>query len=297
MNLRHLEIFVAIAESGSFSSAAEAVSLNQSTLSQHIAALEKEVGTLLLDRTGKGVTVTGGGKVFLQHARRVLHERDVLTQAMAGFKGLRNVQLEIGASNIPANYLIPPLLPVLREKHPGISLKMVTGDSRDIINRLLASEIELAVVGSNTGEKSIAFSPLISDRLVLIVGVNHPLRSQTITLEDLAELPLIVREGGSGSGRALEHSLREAGFDPGQLNIVASLGSNEAVRQAVAAGAGAAFVSEFSIRHAGLGQEIHKVTMSGLNIERQIWLARLKSHSDSPAVTAFCEILRKHYSD
>ncbi len=101
MNLRQLELFVAVVEAGSFSRGAEAALLTQSTVSQHIAALESEVELQLLDRTGQGIEVTHAGKLFLQHARKVLAELVALQQAMAGFRGLRQTCLTIGASNIP----------------------------------------------------------------------------------------------------------------------------------------------------------------------------------------------------
>jgi len=141
MNLHHLKLFVAIAETGSFSQAAERMSLTQSTISQHLAHLEQEIDTRLLDRTSKGAVLTAAGKLFLKHARRVLGEQENLLQAMAGFRGLKQADLAIGASNIPANYLIPELLKSLSENHPGITLNMRTGDSWEILNSLLAAEI------------------------------------------------------------------------------------------------------------------------------------------------------------
>ncbi len=125
MTLRQLELFVAIAETGSFSRGAYKVFLTQSTVSQHVADLEAEIGAQLFDRLGRGVTLTAGGELFLRHARRILAERDALRQSMAAFQGLEQAQLTIGASNIPANYLVPPLLSILHAEHPGISLTML----------------------------------------------------------------------------------------------------------------------------------------------------------------------------
>ena len=98
MNLRQIKVFVAIANKGSFSAGAEAVSLTQSTVSQHIASLEEEVGVPLFDRSGRGVVLTSGGVLFLRHARRVLGESEALLQAMSGFRGLNHAELVIGAS-------------------------------------------------------------------------------------------------------------------------------------------------------------------------------------------------------
>ena len=296
MNLHQIELFIAVAETGSFSRAAEDALLNQSTISQHIAALEEEVGSALLDRTPKGALTTASGKVFLRHARRIVSERDSLLQAMNSFTGLQNAHLTIGASNIPANYLIPAILPRLSESHPGISLTMTSGDSQDIVDTLSAAEIELAVVGSRFELKGINYEPLTNDTLVLVVGMNHPWRKRkTITVNELSEGRFIVREKGSGSGRTLENSLRTVGVEPENLVVTARLGSNEAVNQAVATGAGCAFVSEVSIRRQVADRELYKVDVEGLRVERQLWLATMRDRSLSPAAEAFRELLLEKY--
>lgn len=296
MNLRQLELFVAVAETGSFSRGADKIALTQSTVSQHIAALEDEVDTRLFDRTQKGALLTAGGQQFLQHARRVLAERDLLYQGMASFNGLQEGDLRIGASNIPANYLIPAILPRMGEQYPGISLTMQTGDSSEILNNLVDAEVELAVVGNRSENRSIDFTPLTKDILVLIVGASHPWRNRgMISLDELAAEPLVVRESGSGTGQALQNELLRLNFSVDKLKISARLGSNEAVRQAVAAGYGCAFVSERSVERDLAGGELFQVSVDGLRVERQFWLAALRSRTLSPAASAFFWLLLESY--
>lgn len=294
MNLRQLELFVAVAEAGSFSRGAEAASLTQSTVSQHIAALESEVEIRLLDRTGQGVLLTRAGELFLQHARQVLNHCVALHQAMAGFRGMQQVGLTIGASNIPANYLIPAILPRLSAEHPGIALTMQTGDSRLMLDRLLADDMELAVVGSRSDERGIESLPLASDLLVLAVHSQHPWsQGAAITLDDLAESPMIVRESGSGSDLALQQALRQAGFDPARLQVAVRLGSNEAVRQALLSGFGAAFLSEISILQELKRGELVKVPVVGLTVQRQFWLVTRSRRAVSPAARVFASLLQE----
>ncbi len=283
MNLRQLEVFVAVVESGSFSRAAESVLLTQSTISQHVAALERELGFRLLDRTGHGVALTEGGRLFLLHTRRVLAECTALRQGMAEFLGLEKARLTIGASNVPANYLIPRLLPALAARHPGITLSMLVGDSREVSVRLLAGELELAVTGSRVEVDGVEYVPLAVDTLLLVVGSGHPWRERAgIALDDLAGAAMIVRETGSGSGAAVTRALQSAGFDPGRLQVAACLGSDEAVKQAVAGGCGAAFLSSLSVmRELALG-ELVKIEVAGLAIERHFWLAMRRGCSTLP---------------
>jgi DNA-binding transcriptional LysR family regulator len=294
MNLRQLELFVAVTEAGSFSRGAEAALLTQSTVSQHIAALENEVELRLLDRTGQGVLLTKAGELFLLHARLVLNECAALHQAMAGFRGLQQVSLTVGASNIPANYLIPAILPRLAAEHPGIELTMQTGDSRVMLECLLADEVELAVVGSRSDERGVEYQALASDLLVLAVSSAHPWsRCAAITLDDLAKSPMIVRESGSGSDQALQQALRQTGFDPARLQVAVRLGSNEAVRQALLSGFGAAFLSEISIRQELKRGELIKVPVVGFTVHRQFWLVTRSRRAASPAARLFAALMQE----
>lgn len=296
MNLRQLEVFIAVVETGSFSRGAEAASLTQSTVSQHIAALEGEVGLRLLDRTGQGALLTGAGELFLRHARQVLSECDTLRQAMNGFRGLQQVELTVSASNIPANYLVPAILPRLADEHPGITLTLQTGDSRAMLDLLLANNVELAVVGSHSNERELEFTPLAKDLLVLAVSTLHPWsRRTTISIDDLMERPMVVRESGSGSDQALRQALRQAGFDPARLQIAVRLGSNEAVRQAVIGGFGAAFLSEISIRQELQRGVLVKVSVSGFSVLRQFWLVTRSRRTASPAARAFAALMQESF--
>ena len=295
MTLRQLELFIAVAETGSFSRGAEVISLTQSTVSQHIAALEEEFNTPLLDRTSKGIFLTAGGEVFLQHARRVIAERDILNQAMAGLHGLEKAALNLGASNIPANYLIPCLLPLLRQRFPGISLNMRIGDSREVLDELKAGQVELAIVGGRLDDDIYSYEPLLTDQLVMIIGPDHPLKNRSsISLKELTGEAFIVREDGSGTYQALQKAFLQAGVDPESFQVVARLGSNEAVRRAVAAGLGCAFVSDLSIQNNLRHGELIKIDVEGLTIERQLWLVKLRERTASPAAMAVSELLHQN---
>lgn len=292
MNLHRLEIFLAVAETGNFSRAAEQKLLTQSTVSQHIATLESELGLRLFDRTGRGAELTEAGRLFCRHAGYILATCDDLRQAMARFKGLQDTQLKVGASNIPANYLIPELLASLVKRYPGISLDVIARDSREIIDRLLTSEVSLAVVGNRFGDEEVIYEPLLGDTLLFVIGAGHAWQNRSeVGLEDLAGTPLVVREAGSGSGLATENALKQAGLDPSRLQVMARLGSNEAVKQAVIKGCGAAFLSSLSIRQELLRGELLSLTVAGVTIERHFWLATRRGRSLSPAAQAFAGLL------
>ena len=292
MNLKQLEIFLAVAETGSFSRGAEATFITQSTASQHISSLESDFGVRLLDRTGRGALLTEGGKVLFQHARQVIDDVHAIHQAMRRFKGAEDVELRIGGSNIPANYMIPELLPVLLELFPTLRLTLIQGDSRDILEKLAREEIELGVVGSRFDEEGFEFAPLGRDEISLVVNRRHPWNGRkSVDLAELEGEPLVLREPGSGTGRTVNEALAKAGLPPQTLKVTAHLGSNEAVKHAVASGLGSSFVSLLSVGKEIEREELVPVKVKGLTISRRFYLASRAGRELSPAAKAFAKVL------
>lgn len=294
MNLKQLEIFLAVAETGSFSRGAEATFITQSTVSQHISSLESDFGVRLLDRTGRGALLTEGGKVLFNHARQVIADVDAIHKAMQRFRGIEDTDLRIGGSNIPANYMIPDLLPLLIERFPRLRLTLIQGDSRDILDKLAREEIELGVVGSRFDDDAYEFAPLGRDEISLVVNHRHPWNGKkSVELEELINEPLVMREPGSGTGKTVSEALVKAGVFPRQLKVTAYLGSNESVKQAVINGLGVSFVSEISVRKELERQELAVVKVKGLRISRHFYLASRAGRESSPAANAFATVIRE----
>lgn len=174
---------------------------------------------------------------------------------------------------------------------------MQSGDSQEIINRLVNAEVELAIVGSCPENRKLEYTALASDVLVLIVSPQHPWSERgMISLEDLPTEPLVARESGSGSERALLQELQRINFNPEKLEIAARLGSNEAVRLVVSGGYGCAFVSELSVQRELASGELRQVSVGGMQVERKFWLARIRGRTPSPAALAVSELLFETYS-
>lgn len=296
MNLKQLEVFIKVAESGSFSKGAEATFITQSTVSQHISALEGEFGMKLLDRTGKGALPTEGGKILLERARRLVEYAREIPVAMARFRGVEEVELNIAGSSIPGEYMIPAALPLLISRFPGVTIVLRQGDSRDVLGKLISEEVELGVVGGRFEEESLDFAPLADDELVLIAPAGHRWsKNSSISKEELLKEQVVLRETGSGTGKAAAQALREAGIDPVRLRVAAHLGSNEAVKRAVIAGIGVSFVSAVSVQHELEQKSLVQVPVDGVGIKRQFFLASRKGRELSPAALAFRTIMMEMY--
>lgn len=292
MNLKQLQVFVAVVESGSFSKGAEAAYITQSTVSQHISALENEFGVKLLDRTGKGVLPTPAGEILLRHARQVLAGAQGISQALSRFKGVAEGVLKAGGSTIPGSYLIPQALPLLLGRFPGLQLTLLQGDSRDIMERIAREEVEIGVIGSRFDMEGFDFTPFGRDEIRLTVAGDHRWGGRRLAeAAELEEETFILREPGSGTGKTVMEALQGLSGAPLKLKVKAYLGSNEAIKQAVAGGVGVSFISEVSVRREVERGELAHVEVEGLAISRRFHLAQRKKRELSPAARAFADLM------
>ena len=292
MNLKQLEVFLAVVDTRSFSRAAEATFLTQSTVSQHISSLEGEFDLRLLDRAGKAVFLTEGGKILLEFARKIVSQAREIPLAMKRFKGLEDVILKIGASNIPGSYLIPSVLPLFTARYPGVSLLVLQGDSRETLDRLKKEEIDIGIIGTLFEDKSVDFKQLGQDKIVLAVKGDHRwARGKAISPEEMLTERFIIREFGSGTEKTGHEALAKAGMNANQMKVQANLGSNEAVKQAVGHGMGAAFLSEISIKKELARGDMAVVKIRGLIISRCFYLITRRNRDLSPSAQAFVKFM------
>lgn len=297
MNLKQLEVFLAVAETGSFSQGAEATFITQSTVSLHIASLEKEFGVKLLDRTGKGALLTEGGKVFRQHARQVVAAAQEISLAMNRFRGVEYTTLCIGGSNIPGDYMIPDILSALLHRFPSLTVNMIQGDSRQILDRMRKEEIEAGLIGSWFDDDDFVLTPVGNDVIKLVVGKKHRWHDRkTVNVAELQEEAFILRESGSGTGKTVVEALASAGVNTASIKVKARLGSNEAIKQAIMNGLGISFISEISIRKELARRELAALEVRGVNLSRHFYLAQRKGRELSPAALAFAGIARKMHA-
>src|SRR3989454_651637 len=148
MDLRRLEVFAKVAELGSFSRAADALSLTQPTVSEHVRALEDELGVQLLDRLGRGATPTHAGRLLLGYARRMLALQREARQALDQFQGRMSGELVVGGSTIPGEYVLPALIGRFKGKYPDISICLLIGSSRQVTEGVEAGGVEVGVDGA-----------------------------------------------------------------------------------------------------------------------------------------------------
>lgn len=295
MTLKQLEVFVAVAETLSFSKGAERSCITQSTVSQHIQALEEELQIRLLDRGRGGVHLTEAGKLFLARARKILAECSDSLSAVKRFRGMEDVLLKVGASNIPATCLIPAMLGRFHKVCPKVRLEVVQGDSRTVLRQLQEEGIETAFVGARLDEEGLQFVLMGSDDIVCAVAPGLAVSGHyALTQEELCRVPLVVREEGSGTQQAVYAALARTWIRQDSLNIVATLGSSEAVRRSVLSGTGYGFISSMAIAEDLQNGMLATVRIPGIEITREFYAVRRADRELSPAAAAFWKLMLSH---
>ena len=293
MDIKQLEIFTKIVELKSFSKAAEAVYLTQPTVSGHIQSLEEELGQRLLDRLGREVVPTRAGKVLYEYAKKMVALRDEAGQALDQLMGRMKGEIVIGGSTIPGEYLLPAIIGRFREKYPEITVVLKIADTADIVNRVLAGACEVGIVGSKVEDSRLEYSEFVIEELIIIAASKYPLPGKGITASALSSIPFVMRERGSGSRMTIEKRLLEIGVDPSGINIVAEMGSTEAVKQAVKAGLGVSIVSSVAVAEDLRHNSLEVIPFKGKRFLRSFYISTHRGRTMSPIGQAFLDFLKK----
>jgi DNA-binding transcriptional LysR family regulator len=295
MDIRRLQVFCKVVEFRSFTKAAEALSLSQPTVSEHIRILEETLEQKMIDRLGREALPTPAGKVFYQYARNIIQMRDEAIQALRQFKGGLSGSLILGASTIPGTYMLPRFIGAFKTAHPAIHITLRIADTGEIIGHVLEGDIEAGIVGSRWSDRRLIMEEIFSDELVLAVFPEHPwAEKRKIGLNELAGEPFILRERGSGTRVVMNRILEGHGFDVSQIAVVAEMGSTEAVRQGIKSRIGISILSSQAvvedIRHKLLAQ----VEIEGVRFVRPLYLVQRKNRQLSPVCQVFLDYLRTH---
>lgn len=292
MNLRQLEVFLAVLDHGGFSSAARVTKLTQSTISQHISALENEVGVRLLERSRKGVRATEAGKILRAYAKSMVGELRSAESALRRFRGLEQTTLRVGVSSVPGAELVPQVLARLCKQHPKLDLVLIQGDTSRIVEAIANREAEVGVVGRRLRVRGLTYTEVGDDHIVLVVAPEHPwAKRKSIRIEELAESDLVIREPGSGTGETVMDALRAVGVETESLRIRAVVDGSESLKSMVKAGMGAAFFSVVTVARDVERRDLVMIPVQGLSIARPFFLVRRVGRRPTPPAIAFWDLV------
>lgn len=268
MDIRDLEVFLAVAKHLNFTRAGEEVHLSQPSVSVRIHRLEDELQARLFEQVHKKVVLLEAGHVLEPHARRAISAVEDARKAIEELKGLESGSLRIGASTTPGMYLVPRIMAEFKRQHPKISMSLSIRNTRLVEIEVIKNEFDLGFVGGHLIGDVVQWLPWRTDTILLIAPPNHRLaKMKRIKLSDLAKEKLILREPGSATRAEVEKRLAALNLT---LELAAHLDNPEAVKQAVANGMGLAFVSQFAVETELKARALAAVKVQRLDIRREL---------------------------
>ncbi len=293
MDTRQLQAFCEVVERRSFSLAAERLGVTQPAVSLQVRALEKRLGTQLLDRSGRRVEPTEAGLRFYRGAQRLLAlEGEIVDELQAKAEGDLSGTLEIGASTGPGGVLLPQLLCEFANENPTISISLTVSDTQRIVDRVAERSLALGVVGAAPRHRGVEYEPFFRDSIVLACPVGHRFAGHRVSVDDLRGETIILMQEGAGVREVIEDELRELGVRLKDMDVRLELGLQESVMSAVRAGYGVGFISRTSIEADLEAGRLAEARVIGLEAEREIWVVRAAGRSEPRAARAFLDFAR-----
>jgi DNA-binding transcriptional LysR family regulator len=290
MTLTQLRIFLAVAASGHMTRAAAGLGITQSAASAAIAALENQYQVNLFNRVGRSIQISETGELFISEAQAVLDRAEAAQRTLRELGGITVGHLEIAASQTIANYWLPRHLANFHERFPGVMLNVSISNTREVENAVVTGAADIGFVEGTTRAAQLVLDIVDQDQLVLVTAPKRwPYLNNTAI--DIAKIPWIVRESGSGTREVLETLADQSGLKWSDLQIVLELPSNEAVE----AGAGVTLISSHVI-----ASSLKTGTLKTLDLEvppRRYHMVRHRDRVASAARRSFVEMILAAHSN
>lgn len=291
MDVRDLEVFLSVARHLNFTRAGLEVHLSQPSVSVRVRRLEEELGVKLFEQVGKKVALTEAGRQLEPHARRAVAALDDARRVIEEVRGLERGALRIGASTTPGIYLVPQIIAGFKRLHPKIEVRLEIKDTRRVEEGVIGNDYDFGFVGGHLVGGEIEILPWRTDEIILVAPPGHPLAGKRrVTPNELTKQQFIFRERGSATRAAVNETLRPLSLQP---EAVMEVDNPEAVKQAVRAGLGVAFVSRFAVESELKAGTLVVVKVRGLTIRRELKIAYRKDKHLSRAAQAFIEVARQ----
>ncbi|MFB6341349.1 LysR substrate-binding domain-containing protein [Saccharicrinis sp. FJH62] len=279
MNFRDI-VFLSVAENLSFSKAAEELLISQPAVTNHIKELEGKYQTALFERKGNRIYLTKPGKLLYNYLKVIRQQyREIefeLGQINNNFKG----SLRIGASSTISQYVIPKALAAFYKRYPQIELYLLNGNSFEMEQKLIENEVDIALVENESSKSNIRYIDFWDDEIIAVASSNSVYaKRKVISPADLKEIPVVLREKGSGTLEVIQKSLKRHNIILDKLNILIHLGSTEAIKNFLLDFDGIALVSEKSIEKELQLKEIVKISLKGIQFNRKFRIALLQGNA------------------
>lgn len=261
-----LRVFRTVADKLSFTKAAHELYISQPAVTKHINELEKQIGKPLFNRHGNSISLTSEGELLLSYARKILSLYQELEDELNSLQKNVSGHLRIGASTTIAQYILPRLLAGFKKSHPEVQLTLINGNTERIEQLLIDNNIDIGMIEGNSTLPQLHYEPFVEDEIVLVTRVgNQKVSSPEIPLDALKNLPLVIREDGSGTLDIIEQLLEKHQIKRKDWHIEVQLGSTESIKQYLLHSNAFAFLSIHTVV-----EELKSNKLSVLELEGQV---------------------------
>ncbi|MFE8698330.1 LysR family transcriptional regulator [Cytobacillus sp. FJAT-53684] len=288
---QQLAVFVTVAEKQNFSRAAEELHMTQPAVSQYIQALERAVGTKLLERSNKYVHLNKAGEIVYHHAKEILGLYGKMHYLIDDLTNNPNGLLSIGASYSFGEYVLPHLIADMQEKYPLIKPAITIGNTKEIAELVLGHQLDVGIVEGQYQEKNLKIEPFAIDKMSIIASPKNRLShiEGEISIADIENETWIVRENGSGTREATEKLFKQCNISPQKI---LEFGSTQLIKESVEAGIGISLLSDWVIRKESENGSLVVINAKGVSIKREFSVV-LRSPFQTKALSVFLELLKR----
>ncbi|MDA8339194.1 MAG: selenium metabolism-associated LysR family transcriptional regulator [Nitrospiraceae bacterium] len=293
MDIHQLKVFASVFKNKSFSRASEELYLTQPTVSDHVKALEEELNCKLFDRLGRSIIPTKESEVLYNYAIEIIEKTNSIKDIIGQFKKEITGELIIGASTIPGTYLMPRVIADFKRQHPSVSFQVIISDSKVIIEKVSSHDLLMGIVGAKLSNGQLNFVPFLEDELI-VVSSPSLIKKGTITLEGLIQMPMILREEGSGTRRETEKIMEGRGIALDSIKISGVFGSTDAVKQAVKGGMGISILSRLSVADELKFKTLKEIRVKDIRMRRKFYIVTHKKRTLPAVYGIFLEHLKAH---
>ncbi len=287
LDIYKIEIFLRVAEEGSFSRAAEQLHMSQPAVSQHILALEQQLGAALFDRSRQGVALTPAGRTLQGYAEEIVRLAAEAELAVTDVRSVASGQVTVGATPGVSAYLLPDWIQSYRERFPNLTVSLQTAITPAIVRAVLARDLALGLVEGDIDDddRRLGVADLEAIEQLVVVGPRHPWWERAaLSLADLDRQPIVMRQAGSQTRIWLDARLREAGAQP---RVVAELDNIESIKRMVQRGACCAVLPSYAVRDALEAGQLRAIPLEGARLCRTMRLLWNRAAPLTPVARSF----------
>jgi DNA-binding transcriptional LysR family regulator len=283
------EVFLEVASILSFSKAADSLCISQPAVSKQIKILEAEMNVALFERKGNMISMTHSGKKLYGYMlraktiqRQILSDEDIIKKPET-----TRGELKIGASTTISLYIMPKILSSFHNKFPKVKMILINRNSENVLNALINHEIDLAIVEAYHQVNAVYSKAFINDEIIPICSKNSPYGQSEIRLEEIKDIPIALRERGSGTLSVLKKELETNKIKLSDLNVIAHLGGTEALKNFLLADKAVGFLSRWSVEKELGNGELRQINIKSLKVDRKFNFVMRKGEESTGLIRNF----------